>query len=113
MDSDIPKQKKSIWADVGAVYEFPAGKMKKIDLFDKKILITMVDGIPLAVADTCTHEDASLSTGHLRGDRVKCPLHGSWFCLRDGKPLDEPAEETLECFDTRLASDRIEIRIKY
>jgi 3-phenylpropionate/trans-cinnamate dioxygenase ferredoxin component len=44
-----------------------------------------------AVADTCSHEEYSLSEGDLFGMQVECPAHGSLFDLRTGEPDRLPA----------------------
>jgi len=71
-----------------------------------------VDGKFYATDDTCTHEDASLSTGFLKGDIVKCPLHGSRFNVCTGKALEEPAEEDLRTYPVRLEGGRILIDLR-
>ena len=109
MASDKRKSIQSTWVDIGAIEDLPLGTMKRYDLGQHRILVANVEGAPLAVADTCTHEDASLSTGALQGDKVKCPLHGSRFCLRDGRALDEPAEVDLERYLARFTDGRLEI----
>jgi len=109
MASDKRKSIQSTWVDIGAIEDLPLGTMKRYDLGQHRILVANVEGAPLAVADTCTHEDASLSTGALQGDKVKCPLHGSRFCLRDGRALDEPAEVDLERYPARFTDGRLEI----
>ncbi len=47
----------------------------------------------LAVADRCTHDDAALSDGWFDEDdlTIECPLHGSRFDARSGRPLNLPA----------------------
>jgi 3-phenylpropionate/trans-cinnamate dioxygenase ferredoxin subunit len=89
-----------------------AGTMKRIDAFGERILIANVDETLYAVADTCTHEDASLSLGALKGDTVACPLHGSRFCLRTGAALDEPAETPLTVFTVENKRDGVWIRAR-
>ena len=67
------------------------------------------------VLDTVTwiqrHEDASLSGGVLRGAMVRCPLHGSRFDLRNGKPMEEPAEEPLTCYRVRVDGDDVLVEL--
>ena len=81
--------------------------MKRADVRGRRILLANVDGRICAVDDTCTHEDASLSTGVLKGELVKCPLHGSRFNVCTGKALEEPAEESLRTYPVRLEGARI------
>jgi len=82
--------------------DLPPGKMTCVDVGGRRILIANVQGVFYASDDTCTHEDASLSSGSLKGDLVKCPLHGSRFSLRTGEPLEDPAEDWLQCYTARV-----------
>ena len=43
----------------------------------------------------------------LRGELVKCPLHGSRFNVCTGAALEEPAEENLRTYPVRLEGGRI------
>ena len=81
--------------------------MKRVDLRGRRILLANVAGRICAVDDTCTHEDASLSTGVLKGELVKCPLHGSRFNVCTGKALEEPAEADLRTYAVRLEGGHI------
>ena len=51
-----------------------------------------------AVADLCTHSDASLAEGELNGFKLECWLHGAEFDIRDGAALTPPATVALETF---------------
>ncbi len=93
--------------EAGKAGELAPGTMKRVDLRGRRILLVNVDGRVCAADDTCTHEDASLSTGVLRGELVKCPLHGSRFNVCTGKVLEEPAEEDLRTYPVRLEGGRI------
>lgn len=70
-------------AELGAV---KIEKMIRISIQNQDILLANVDGTIYAVDNICTHEDASLYNGALKGRCVECPLHGSLFDLADGKP---------------------------
>jgi nitrite reductase/ring-hydroxylating ferredoxin subunit len=93
--------------EAGKAGELAPGTMKRIDARGRRILLANVDGRYCAADDTCTHEEASLSTGVLNGELVKCPLHGSRFNLCTGKALEEPAEEDLRTYPVRLEGGRI------
>ena len=75
------------------------------------ILLANVDGTVYAVDDTCTHEDSSLALGCLRGDKVKCTLHGSWFSVITGEPSEEPADEPLHRYEIKMQDDEIWINL--
>lgn len=83
---------------IGAA-NLPSGKMRRFDLDGGPICVAhAADGRFFAVADTCTHEDESLSTGWLHGCEIECPRHNSIFSLETGEPLSLPAEIPLEVY---------------
>jgi 3-phenylpropionate/trans-cinnamate dioxygenase ferredoxin subunit len=92
---------------VAAVGDIKPGKMKCVAVAGRRILLANVDGKFYATDDTCTHEDASLSTGFLKGEWVKCPLHGSRFNVCTGQVLDEPAEVNLKTYAVRVEGNDI------
>ena len=84
------------------------GATKKVCFPDHTpILLANVDGTIYAVDDTCTHEDSSLSLGCLRGNKVKCTLHGSWFNVVNGEPSEEPADEALKRYQVKIKDQEI------
>jgi len=92
---------------VGRVGDLAPGRMKRVEVDGQRILLANVNGRFCAVADTCTHEDASLSAGSLRGELVKCPLHGSRFNVCTGQVIEEPAEENLKTYPVRIEGDGV------
>jgi len=98
---------KQEFVEAGKAGELVPGTMRRVYLRGRRILLANVAGRICAVDDTCTHEEASLSTGVLRGELVKCPLHGSRFNVCTGKALEEPAEEDLRTYPVRLEGERI------
>jgi nitrite reductase/ring-hydroxylating ferredoxin subunit len=100
------------FVEAGKAGELAPGTMRRVDLRGRRILLVNVAGRICAVDDTCTHEDASLSTGVLRGELVKCPLHGSRFNVCTGKALEEPAEVDLKTYPVRLEGGRILVDLR-
>jgi len=92
---------------VAEVDGFPPGKMRCVGIEGRRILLANVDGYFYATDDTCTHEDASLSTGFLKGGWVKCPLHGSRFNVCTGEVVDEPADANLRTYAVRVDGNDI------
>ena len=87
----------------------PPGKMSCVELEGRRVLVANVDGRFFATDDNCTHEDASLCTGALHGELVKCPLHGSRFSLRTGEPMEDPAEEPLRCYPVDVRDGTVHV----
>ena len=102
----------SAFVEAAKVDELPPGRMKRIDIGGRRILLANVGGRYCAADDTCTHEEASLSTGVLQGELVKCPLHGSRFNVCSGKALEEPAEEDLRTYPVRLEGGRVLVDLR-
>jgi len=97
------------FVEVGRSGELQPGKMRRIDLRGRRILLANVAGRYCAVDDTCTHEEASLSTGVLKGEFVKCPLHNSRFNVCSGKAMEEPAEQDLRTYPVRVEGGRVKV----
>ncbi len=67
--------------------ELPAGKMKKVTLDGKDVLLVNVDDAFYAIDNKCTHLGGSLVEGTLEGNEVICPRHGSRFDVKTGKAV--------------------------
>jgi len=88
-------------------------------LVEGKPVAIEVDGIPVcvvkvadevfAVADTCTHSEASLSEGEVTGGKIECWLHGAEFDLKTGKALTPPATESLKTFNVKRNGNQLTI----
>ena len=62
-----------------------------------------------AVADTCTHSEASLSEGEITGSKIECWLHGAEFDLRTGEALTPPATAALKTFKVLRNGNQVTI----
>ena len=99
------------FVEVAIASDLPAGRMKCIAIGGRRLLLANVDGRFWATDDTCTHEDASLSTGVLKGGLVRCPLHGSRFNVCTGEVLEEPSELNLRTYRVRVEGDRVLVAV--
>lgn len=95
------------FVEAGKAGELAPGTMKRVEIRGRRILLANVNGRLCAVDDTCTHEEASLSAGVLKGELVRCPLHGSRFNVCTGEALEEPAEVNLRTYAVRLEGERM------
>ena len=93
---------------VGKVSEITPGKMIKVTLDGKEILVVNSDGKFYAMDDTCTHSGASLSEGQLDGATVTCGWHGAQFDCTSGKLSKFPAKiNDLKSYKVILESDEV------
>lgn len=68
------------------------GTMVEATIGGKKVFVTMNNGILYAAENRCPHEDIALTLGCLKGNRVKCSLHGYSFDLATGDSSEEDVD---------------------
>lgn len=106
----IPVTRKTVgekFTRVAAVGDIEPGKMLRVKVQGDWVVVVNVDHDYFAIADTCSHEDASLFKGVLRGDCIRCPLHGSRFNVRTGQPLEEPAEQPVDVYPVKVLNSEV------
>ena len=74
------------------------GKPVAIDVDGTSVCVARVGEEVFAIADTCSHSDASLSEGEITGTKIECWLHGSSFDLRTGAASGPPATADLQTY---------------
>ena len=98
--------------NVGKSSDIPSGKMHKISVDGKDILIANVDGNFYAMDDSCTHSGASLSEGSLEGTTVTCGWHGAQFDCKNGKLVKFPAKiNDLKSYNVVVESDDVLVEV--
>ncbi len=85
------------------------GKPQKIEVDGKAVCVAKVGEEIFAIADTCSHSDASLSEGDITDFKIECWLHGAEFDLRTGTALSLPATTPVEVFAVKLDGDTVTI----
>jgi 3-phenylpropionate/trans-cinnamate dioxygenase ferredoxin subunit len=101
-----PRQVKIIEAEA-----LNPGQMLGIMIENKPILLANIDGVVYAIDNQCSHEDALLYNGALKGDCVECPLHGSRFSFKTGQPMEAPATEPVRTYPVNQENDGIYITL--
>jgi 3-phenylpropionate/trans-cinnamate dioxygenase ferredoxin subunit len=82
----------------------------------------VVDGVPVvvvkdaggrlhALADTCSHEEISLSEGFVEGGHIECWAHGARFDLATGRALSLPATEPIAVFQVEVLDGDVVVRV--
>ncbi len=92
----------------GKVSDITPGKMIKVAVDGREILVANIDGEFFAVDDTCTHSGASLSEGELNGNVVTCGWHKAEFDCKTGKLAKFPAKiRDLGTYKVSVESDNV------
>ena len=92
----------------GKISDIPPGKMIKVSIDGKDILVANIDGEYYATDDTCTHSGSSLSEGKLDGSTITCGWHGAQFNCKTGKLVKFPAKiRDLVSYNVIVESDNV------
>jgi len=87
--------------------ELKPGEMKKVEVDGKKLILANAAGDYYLVDEMCSHEDFSLYLGCIKDRTIKCSLHGSYFDLKTGEPLEEPACEAIGTYEIFIQDGKI------
>ena len=96
---------------VANVSDVPEHQPQCVHAEGHAICLVNLGGDIKAVADTCSHADASLSDGEVDGDEIICPLHYASFCLNTGEARQPPADEDIRVYNVRVTNGDIEVEI--
>ena len=87
--------------------EITSAELKVVDVDGVQIVLTELNGSPIAFANMCTHEECDLAYGALDGEEIECDCHGSVFNVVSGAVLQGPATEPLPVFAVRVEGDDV------
>lgn len=99
------------WVAVAATGDLAPSQMKRLELAGKRLLLVNAEGVYYCVDEMCSHEDYSLWFGCVKGKSIKCSLHGSYFDLASGRPLNEPAECPLRTYPAKAEAGQVWVEI--
>ena len=84
---------------------------RAVTISGQKVLVCRAGGTLYAVSNRCTHQEAELEGGRIRGCFISCPLHGVRFDLTDGKPMGQLTRQALPTYQVRVADGMIEVDV--
>jgi len=88
---------------VCATGELPPGEVTRVEVDGLPIAVVNLEGTFYALADTCSHEEASLSLGEIDDDCIECPKHGAQFHIPTGEARSLPATKPVATFAIEVA----------
>ena len=93
---------------VGKTTDISPGKMIKVSIDGKDVMVANIDGNYCAMDDSCTHSGASLSEGKLDGGKVICGWHKAEFDCKTGKLVKFPAKiRDVASYNVSIESDNV------
>lgn len=84
------------------------GEGRRVELPGRPPLaVFAIDGQVHVTDDTCTHEDASLCDGELKGHEVLCPYHFGSYDVRTGAAMAAPCVIPLRVYLARIEDGQV------
>lgn len=84
---------------------------KKIEHEGKDLCVVRQGSEVFAIADLCSHAEASLSEGEVSPGKIECWLHGAEFDLRSGEALTPPAISPVDTYQVSIEGETVKISI--
>jgi nitrite reductase/ring-hydroxylating ferredoxin subunit len=92
----------------GKTSDITPGKMIKVSIDGRDILVANIDGEYCATDDSCTHSGSSLSEGKLDGGTITCGWHAAEFDCKTGKLSKFPVKiRDLTLYNVIIESDNV------
>jgi 3-phenylpropionate/trans-cinnamate dioxygenase ferredoxin subunit len=93
---------------VGKTTDIHPGKMIKVSIDGRDILVANIDNNYCATDDSCTHSGSSLSEGKLDGCVITCGWHAAQFDCKTGKLVKFPVKiRDLASYNVTVESENI------
>ncbi|MCH9645671.1 MAG: Rieske 2Fe-2S domain-containing protein [Proteobacteria bacterium] len=86
------------------------GTMVEVEIQGKKLFVTLNNGQLYCAENRCPHEDIELTLGCLKGNRVKCSLHGYSFDLATGDSSEEDVDN-MQTYPVKQENNEIYIEV--
>ena len=92
----------------GKTSDILPGKMIKVSVDGRDILVANINGDYYATDDSCTHSGSSLSEGKLDGCTITCGWHAAEFDCKTGKLVKFPVKiRDLTSYNVVVESDNV------
>jgi len=78
------------------------GMALRVETEREPVAVFNVEGAFYAIADTCSHEESSLSEGYVDEDIVECAKHGAMFHIPTGEVRSLPATWNVALYATSV-----------
>jgi 3-phenylpropionate/trans-cinnamate dioxygenase ferredoxin component len=93
---------------VGSLSQFQPGVVNECEVDGRRILVVNAGGTVHAVGNVCPHVSLPLVGGHIDGDAIVCPFHGSAFKLATGEGVEGPATgDSIDVYAVRVEGDDV------
>jgi 3-phenylpropionate/trans-cinnamate dioxygenase ferredoxin component len=94
-------------------HDIEDGSARRVEVGEHPVALVRIGDEFFAVADTCSHEDYSLSEGEVLTEEreIECWKHGSTFDLRNGEACSLPATKPVPVYAVRVEGDDVLVEV--
>lgn len=98
-----------LYVTVAQVDEIPPGTCRTVQVEGIFLALCNVNGMFLAVDNTCPHAGGPLGEGALDGEVLECPWHGWRLNVRTGERPENP-EISVACVEVRVQGANVQVK---
>jgi nitrite reductase/ring-hydroxylating ferredoxin subunit/uncharacterized membrane protein len=109
-DVDVPVVADEMWREACSAQDLVDDHPVGVTVDGTRIVLVRRSGRVFALAAVCNHAGGPLDRGTVVGDAIRCPWHGSEFCLGDGTVARGPAAAAQPVYETRVRDGVVEVR---
>ncbi len=102
----------AIWVRVASVDDLKDQNPFLAVLHHREIALYRAKDRYYATDDLCSHAEASLSEGDLKGYVIHCPRHGGQFDIRTGEAKHFPAYAPIQTYPVKTDGSEIFIELE-
>jgi nitrite reductase/ring-hydroxylating ferredoxin subunit len=98
--------------DVGALREFPEGKIRRRMVDGREVGVVLWGGCFYAFSNRCPHADFQMHFGFVEGEKLHCPIHYAEFELATGKAVYGPeGVPDIATYTVRVDEDTVQVNL--
>jgi len=97
----------------GRLVDLPGEAGFRINDGEAAIAVFRIGNEVHALADRCSHAEASLSEGEVFDNEVECPRHGAVFDVTTGKALTLPATQPVTVYATEVRDGDVFLQVPH
>ena len=100
------------WIRVAPLEELPDGRGVRVEALGHRVAVFRVGSDVYALADRCSHAEASLAEGDVFEDEVECPRHGAAFDLTTGEARTLPASKPQQKYEVKITGGDVYLALQ-
>ena len=105
------EDKADAFVPVAPISDIPQNGGRAFTVKGRSILLCGAEGKVFAVENQCSHAQAALEGGRVRGCHIICPVHGVRFDLRDGTPKGDLTRVAIRTYSVVIEDGMVKVAV--